>query len=123
MADSGNNTVIAEFRANEGRVGGSFEGAPVILVRHRGRTSGRDDINPMTYLAADDDPTPSTCSPRRAAPQRTQTGTTTSWQGVAVARDAEPAISSVGTWPLNGRRSRMRGGAPHATRCTPTRRC
>jgi hypothetical protein len=47
MANSWSNNVIAELRANEGRVGGSFEGAPVVLVHHRGRTSGRDYVNPM----------------------------------------------------------------------------
>jgi deazaflavin-dependent oxidoreductase (nitroreductase family) len=45
-----NDKVIAEFRANEGRVGGPFEGAPVALVHHRGRKSGRDYITPMMYL-------------------------------------------------------------------------
>ena len=48
--------VIAEFRANGGRVGGNFEGAPVLLVHHQGRKSGREYVNPMMYLAdvADD---------------------------------------------------------------------
>ena len=48
--------VIEEFRANEGRVGGHFEGAPMTLVHHRGRTSGRPLLNPMMYLRDDDDP-------------------------------------------------------------------
>jgi deazaflavin-dependent oxidoreductase (nitroreductase family) len=48
--------VIEEFRANEGRVGGNFEGAPMTLVHHRGRKSGRELVNPMMYLADDDDP-------------------------------------------------------------------
>jgi hypothetical protein len=30
-----NAKTIAEFRANEGRVGGIFEGAPMVLVHHR----------------------------------------------------------------------------------------
>ncbi len=50
-----NAKVIAEFRANEGRVGGAFEGAPITLVHHRGRKSGHDYVTPMMYLAADDD--------------------------------------------------------------------
>src|ERR1700759_4490424 len=41
---------IAEFRANEGRVGGNFEGAPIVLVHHRGRKSGREFVTPMMYL-------------------------------------------------------------------------
>ncbi len=56
MADDWNDKVIAEFRANEGRVGGSFEGAPVVVLHHRGRTSGRDYVNPLMYLADDNDP-------------------------------------------------------------------
>ena len=45
-----NKQTIAEFRANGGRVGGPFEGAPVVLVHHRGRKSGREYVNPMMYL-------------------------------------------------------------------------
>ena len=41
---------IAEFRANEGRVGGNFEGAPLVLVHHRGRNSGREYVTPVMYL-------------------------------------------------------------------------
>ena len=32
-----------------GSVGGSFEGAPVTLVHHRGRRSGVERVNPMMY--------------------------------------------------------------------------
>ena len=56
MADNWNDKTIAEFRANEGRVGGTFEGAPMVLVHHRGRTSGRDYVNPLMYLPDDNDP-------------------------------------------------------------------
>jgi hypothetical protein len=45
-----NAKTIAEFRANEGRVGGNFEGAPIVLVHHRGRKSGREYITPVMYL-------------------------------------------------------------------------
>ncbi len=48
--------VVAEFRANEGRIGGPFEGAPVLLLHHRGRTSGREFVAPVMYLADDSDP-------------------------------------------------------------------
>jgi deazaflavin-dependent oxidoreductase (nitroreductase family) len=51
-----NAKIIEEFRANEGRVGGPFEGAPVTLVHHRGRKSGRDYVTPMMYMADDTDP-------------------------------------------------------------------
>ena len=45
-----NAKTIAEFRANEGRVGGYFEGAPLVLVHHRGRKTGREYVNPTMYL-------------------------------------------------------------------------
>jgi deazaflavin-dependent oxidoreductase (nitroreductase family) len=47
--------IIAEFRANQGRVGGNFEGAPMVLVHHRGRTSGREFVTPMMYLPHETD--------------------------------------------------------------------
>ena len=42
-----NASTIAEFRANGGRVGGPFEGAPIALVHHRGRNSQREYVTPM----------------------------------------------------------------------------
>ena len=51
-----NAKVIEEFRANEGRVGGNFEGAPITLLHHRGRRSGREFVSPMMYLPDDADP-------------------------------------------------------------------
>jgi deazaflavin-dependent oxidoreductase (nitroreductase family) len=51
-----NAKTIAEFRANEGRVGGPFEGAPIVLVHHRGRKSGRERITPVMYLANETEP-------------------------------------------------------------------
>jgi deazaflavin-dependent oxidoreductase (nitroreductase family) len=51
-----NAKTIAEFRANEGRVGGNFEGAPIVLVHHRGRKSGREHVTPTMYLPHDTEP-------------------------------------------------------------------
>jgi deazaflavin-dependent oxidoreductase (nitroreductase family) len=45
-----NAQVVEDFRANGGRVGGNFEGAPLVLVHHRGRSSGREFITPLMYL-------------------------------------------------------------------------
>src|SRR6185369_3858116 len=45
-----NAKTIGEFRANGGKVGGVFEGAPIILVHHRGRHSGREHVTPVMYL-------------------------------------------------------------------------
>lgn len=51
-----NETMIAEFRANEGRLGGPFEGAPMVLVHHVGRRSGEARTSPMMYLPDDGHP-------------------------------------------------------------------
>src|SRR5450432_2428174 len=51
-----NAKTIAEFRSNKGRVGGNFEGAPIVLVHHRGRKSGREHVTPMMYLPHGTDP-------------------------------------------------------------------
>jgi deazaflavin-dependent oxidoreductase (nitroreductase family) len=45
-----NANIIAEFRSNEGKVGGQFEGAPVLLLHTKGAKSGQMRINPMMYL-------------------------------------------------------------------------
>jgi deazaflavin-dependent oxidoreductase (nitroreductase family) len=49
-----NENVIEEFRANEGRVGGNFEGAPLLLLHSTGARSGQERVTPMMYLAVDD---------------------------------------------------------------------
>jgi deazaflavin-dependent oxidoreductase (nitroreductase family) len=48
-----NTQIIAEFRANEGRVGGPFEGQPVVLIHHKGRRSGAPRVNPVVYQKVD----------------------------------------------------------------------
>ena len=50
-----NSEVVNEFRANEGRVGGPFEGAPVVLIHHWGRRSGREYVTPVMYLPDESD--------------------------------------------------------------------
>lgn len=45
-----NDKIIEEFRANDGKVGGQFEGAPVLLLHTKGRKTGREYVNPMMYL-------------------------------------------------------------------------
>jgi deazaflavin-dependent oxidoreductase (nitroreductase family) len=46
-----NDQIIAEFRANEGRVGGRFEGSPLLLLHHTGAKSGKSRVNPLAYLS------------------------------------------------------------------------
>lgn len=45
-----NARIIDEFRANGGKVGGNFEGAPVLLLHTTGARSGQERVNPMMYL-------------------------------------------------------------------------
>lgn len=49
-----NNKIIAEFRANEGRVGGPFEGAPMIILHTVGAKSGQERETPLRYFPQDD---------------------------------------------------------------------
>ncbi len=49
-----NARIIEEFRANDGRVGGPFEGAPLLLLSTTGARSGKTRVNPLMYLADGD---------------------------------------------------------------------
>ena len=49
-----NTAIIEEFRTNQGRVGGRFEGAPMILIHHVGARSGTERVNPLVYFADGD---------------------------------------------------------------------
>jgi len=51
-----NTQVIEDFRANGGQVGGQFAGAPVVLLHHVGRSSGREYVVPLMYLPEASDP-------------------------------------------------------------------
>jgi deazaflavin-dependent oxidoreductase (nitroreductase family) len=44
-----NRAIIEEFRANEGKVGGRFAGAPMLLLHSTGAKSGAERVNPMMY--------------------------------------------------------------------------
>ena len=45
-----NANVIEEFRTNHGKVGGMFEGAPLLLLSTTGAKSGATRVNPLMYL-------------------------------------------------------------------------
>ncbi len=49
-----NRGVIAEFRANDGKVGGPFEGAPMVLVTHTGAKSGVQRTSPLVHTRSGD---------------------------------------------------------------------
>ena len=48
-----NAQVIDEFRANEGKAGGMFEGMPLLLLHHVGAKSGTEYVTPLVYLPDD----------------------------------------------------------------------
>lgn len=46
-----NSQIIEEFHTNGGKVGGPFEGAPLLLLTTTGAKSGQQRINPLAYFA------------------------------------------------------------------------
>jgi deazaflavin-dependent oxidoreductase (nitroreductase family) len=52
---TGNQEIIEEFRANAGKVGGWFEGAPMLLLHTIGAKSGLARVNPLMYQQVGDD--------------------------------------------------------------------
>jgi deazaflavin-dependent oxidoreductase (nitroreductase family) len=50
-----NQQIVEEFRANDGKVGGPFEGFPLVLVHHTGAKSGIERVNPLAYQRISDD--------------------------------------------------------------------
>ena len=50
-----NAQVVEEFRTNGGKVGGPFEGFPLVLVHHTGAKSGTERVNPLVYQRLGDD--------------------------------------------------------------------
>lgn len=50
MPDDWNTKIIEEFRANKGRVGGPFEGAPMVLLTTTGARTGRPHTTPLVPL-------------------------------------------------------------------------
>jgi deazaflavin-dependent oxidoreductase (nitroreductase family) len=49
-----NGPVVEEFRANEGNVGGQFEGADLLLLTTTGAKSGQPRLTPLAYFVIND---------------------------------------------------------------------
>ena len=49
-----NRRIIDEFRANSGKVGGRFEGNPLLLLHHIGAKTGIERVNPLAYQRVGD---------------------------------------------------------------------
>ncbi|MFF9073990.1 nitroreductase/quinone reductase family protein [Streptomyces sp. NPDC014735] len=56
MPTSFDQSVIDEFRANGGRVGGPFEGADLLLLTTTGARSGKETTTPLGYVRHGDTP-------------------------------------------------------------------
>jgi deazaflavin-dependent oxidoreductase (nitroreductase family) len=51
-ANDWNSKIIEEFRANEGKVGGPFAGATLLLLHTVGAKTGQPRVNPVMYQPA-----------------------------------------------------------------------
>jgi len=49
-AQDRNRKIVNEFRANDGKVGGHFEGKTLLLLHTKGAKSGQERINPVAYV-------------------------------------------------------------------------
>jgi deazaflavin-dependent oxidoreductase (nitroreductase family) len=49
MANDWNQAIIDEFRANGGKVGGQFAGAPLLILHSVGAKTGKARVNPLVY--------------------------------------------------------------------------
>jgi len=49
-----NAQIIKEFRENDGKVGGQFEGAPLVLLTTTGARTGKVRTNPLVSLVDED---------------------------------------------------------------------
>ena len=48
-----NEAIADEFRANDGKVGGQFEGADLLLLTTTGAKSGQSRVSPLAYFRID----------------------------------------------------------------------
>lgn len=48
-----NSQIISEFRENGGKVGGPFEGRPLLLLHHKGARTGTERVAPLMYQEVD----------------------------------------------------------------------
>jgi deazaflavin-dependent oxidoreductase (nitroreductase family) len=48
-----NAQIVEQFRANQGRLGGPFQGTPVLLLHTTGAKTGIERVHPVVYLDLD----------------------------------------------------------------------
>ena len=54
MSSDFTESVIAEFRANKGRVGGELAGTPILLIHHLGVRTQAERVTPVAYTSLPD---------------------------------------------------------------------
>jgi deazaflavin-dependent oxidoreductase (nitroreductase family) len=54
MTENPNDKIVAEFRANDGEVGGYFAGRTLLLLHHKGVKTGTERVNPLAYRQVGD---------------------------------------------------------------------
>jgi deazaflavin-dependent oxidoreductase (nitroreductase family) len=54
MSNDFTESVIAEFRANKGRVGGELAGTPILLIHHLGVGTQAERVTPVAYTSLPD---------------------------------------------------------------------
>jgi deazaflavin-dependent oxidoreductase (nitroreductase family) len=50
VANAWNRSIIEQFRAHAGKLGGDFDGVPVLLLHTTGAKTGEIRVNPLMYL-------------------------------------------------------------------------
>lgn len=50
-----NTSIIEEFRANAGKVGGNFEGAPMVILHTTGARTAEERVHPLVYQPLGED--------------------------------------------------------------------
>jgi deazaflavin-dependent oxidoreductase (nitroreductase family) len=46
---------VVAYQLSRGKLGGKYRGAPVLLLHHTGRKSGKQRVSPLLYLSDGDD--------------------------------------------------------------------
>src|SRR6266480_2727199 len=115
-----NAQVIDEFRGDEGRVGGIWEGTPLLLLHHTGARSGASRVNPVGYLA---DESRCVIFASNGGGRATPPGTTTSRQSRTPESrwGARRSTSWPGRQPARSASGSSEGG-PSASRTSPSTR-
>ncbi len=120
-----NAQIIDEFHSSEGRVGGMFEGMPLLLLHHTGAKSGKSRVNPLAYQADDGryvifaskggapSTPPGTTTSRRTPTRRSRSGETRSMSSPA-RRPARSASVSTARRPSASRSSPSTSRRPSA---------